>query len=270
MSTFEMQKQIGLDKFRQNLWMHQAAQEIEENYGDKIEAVGKTITKFGENELVGTSEATIMSLPSAVLSETHVATNLITQVSSSSASPKILLVTGSVADGVFTYVSQEITLTGQTAAPLTTALARVQRVYNSGSAVLVGNVYVSQTDTLTAGVPDTSAKIHAIAPLAENQTLKAASTTANGEYMLISKIYASINDKTLAAAVVRLSIRNAGGVFRTQTKRAINSQGPSLEFACEPFLIVPPNSDIKMSAEADGASTPVSTGYAGILVNAYA
>lgn len=61
-----------------------------------------------------------------------------------------------------------------------------------------------------------------------------------------------------------------GGVFRTLYERGINSTGPDLVMDFRPFLVVPPNSDLIITAEADGASTPISAGVNSLLATTVA
>ena len=60
--------------------------------------------------------------------------------------------------------------------------------------------------------------------------------------------------------------RQVGGVFRTQIKRGINSLGASLNIEWRPFLVIPPNTDIIMTAEADTSGTAVSAGFHSLLL----
>jgi hypothetical protein len=78
---------------------------------------------------------------------------------------------------------------------------------------------------------------------------------------------AHVNKKTAAGAVIRLRVRTADGVFRTQLKEGINSLGPSLDVEFRPYIIVPQNSDVILTAEADGASTAVSGGWNSVLAS---
>ncbi len=146
-----------------DFWVRLALDEIKSSYGLNVSASlkRKSLLKFGINELVGTDEATVMTLPAGSLHETYASTNAITHLSSSSGSD-----TGTVnveghtvnGSGEFTFLVQSATLTGQTKKALSTPLARITRVYNTGSANWVGSVYGFEDDNLTDGVPDTAAR----------------------------------------------------------------------------------------------------------------
>lgn len=250
-----------------DFWTEHALREVYSTYGDVVDVKPKSLHKFGENQLVGTSEATLMTLPAGVLSETYVSTNAITHLSSSSAADtQLVAVEGhTISAGLFTFVTQTATLTGQTKVALTTPLARISRIANLGSTGFAGSVYGFEDDTLTAGVPNTAAKVHITVTAAENQSLKASTTISNADYEFITDIYASVEKKTAAGAVVRFKVRNAGGVFRTQFKLGLNSVGPDVRMTFRPYLIIPQNSDVLMTAEADGASTEISGGWNSLL-----
>lgn len=70
-----------------------AIRQIEGDYGVKVSVVDKRkqLTKFGRNEEVGTSGATVMTLPSGVTSESYVNRNLITHFASSSTADAMIL-----------------------------------------------------------------------------------------------------------------------------------------------------------------------------------
>lgn len=255
-----------------DFWVEHAIREVYGTYGDVVSVVDKkkSLHKFGENLLVGTSAATIMTLPSGTLAETYATTNAITHVSLSNAGDtqdvriEYHTVDGS---GNFTFGVQTATLNGQTKVELTTPCARVSRVENQGTTDNAGDIYVFEDDTLTSGVPDTDSKVHMIVPSGENQSLKAATTISNSDYEFVTQIKASINDKTAASGVIRWRVRTQGGVFKTKFKRGVNSLGPDLLMEFRPFLIVPKNADVIMTAEADGASTPISGGWNSILAS---
>jgi len=241
-----------------------AMREIYEEFGDVVEIGPETIKKFGENKLVGTAQATLMTLPAGVLSETYLTDNLITHISSSDTGDTGLVdVHGYTIDGSgnFTHGHQQATLNGQNKVALTTPLARSQRFKNLSADDWLGDIYAFEDDTLTLGVPNTDAKIHLIGPAEDNQSLKAAYTVPSSEYLLISLVYGSINSKTAANAVIRLRVRNKGGVFRTLLKRGVHSTGVDLHHDVEQFMIIPPNSDIELTADAGASNTEIAGGF---------
>jgi len=71
----------GLDPF-----VLEAELEALSAYGDRVSVAHKkkSLLKFGRNKLVGTSAATIMTLPAGVSNETYISTNGINRLSSAS------------------------------------------------------------------------------------------------------------------------------------------------------------------------------------------
>jgi hypothetical protein len=252
-----------------DFWVLHAYAEVQDTYGDTVRVKPKSLLKFGENLLVDTGQATVMTLPSGVTAETYVSDNLINRVSSSDdGDTQTFVVEGHTVDGSgnLTFSVQTGTLTGQAPATLTTPLARATRIYNTGATNWAGSVYVHEVDaTISSGVPQATAKIHLIGPAGENQSLKASTSLSKVDYAFVTEIYASINKKTAGTAVIRFRVRNKGGVFRTLFKRAVASTGSDLNFEIRPFLIIPPNTDVMVTAEADAGSTAVAAGFNSIL-----
>lgn len=246
----------------------QAFSVIESTYGHTVstERKGKNLLKFGENQEVGTTDSTIMDLPAGELHETYVAANLINSVSSGNNGDTVTLkVEGHTIDGSgnFTFVVQSVTLTGQTTAPLTTALARISRAYVDDSTDLVGKVYFYETDTVVAGVPQTATKIHLLIIAGKNNSSKCSTTISSQDYWILTNMTCEIIEKAISYAEVHLEIREKGKVFREHAHVSCSqSSNGFLEFL--PHVIVSPNSDVRLTASADGAST-----YIGGAINGY-
>jgi hypothetical protein len=251
-------------------WVNHAIREAAKD-GVILTPKYKTLHKFGTNGLVGTSEATVMTLPAGVLRETYATTNAIDSISSSDAGDTgTVYIEGNTVDGSgnFTFVTQTATLTGQTKLTLGTPLARVTRLVNTSAATWAGSVYIYQSGAITGGVPNTAADVHLIGPAGENQSQKAATTISSVDYCLITNFYASVNKKTAAGAVVRLRVRDKGQSFRTLYKRGCNSLGPDMVMQFGPYQVIKWNSDIEVTAAADAANTEISGGFNSILMNA--
>lgn len=250
-------------------WLEHAKDVILNKYGHEVSIInkGSDLLKWGRNALVGTTAATVMHLPSGVLDETHVATDLITTISSSDAGDtEVVLVEGHTVDGSgnFTFVSQTPTLAGQTQVTLATPLARVQRVHNRGSTNLVGSVYVYEDDTDTAGVPDTDALVHLIVAAGKNNSEKCAFTTATDEYFLVTHFSGNVLEKVASAAHFTFEIRNKSGVFiEHNTLSAGDGNQGVHDFV--PYLIISPNADVRIRSLADGANTEITADLQGVL-----
>ena len=252
------------------VWLQHAIEVIEGTYGDvvSVQAKDKDLLKFGRNKLVNSSKSTLMTLPTGTDNETYVSTNIITQISSSSGSDTgdVIIEGHTTSGGVFTFVTQTITLTGQTLAPLTTALARVSRVVNDGSTDLVGNIYVAETDTLSSGVPDTDAKVHLIVTAGLNNSEKGATTISNNDYYIMTSFYADCLEKTAAYGIIHLEVREAGKTFinKIDIEASTNDSG---DHAFKPYLIIPKNADVRIRISANAAGKDFSGGFQGVLAS---
>lgn len=158
----------GLDNDPQIAW---ALAAIQEQYGDivSVDAKKKSLLKFGRNPAVGTSFETIWNTGG---DETYPTSNSIDKISSSNdGDTQEVVIEGHTIDsnGELTFVSQTKTLEGQTESALDTPLARCTRLYNNDSTNFAGTVYIYEDDTVTAGVPQTAAKIHLTVSAGKNQ-----------------------------------------------------------------------------------------------------
>jgi hypothetical protein len=241
---------------------------IATDYNDDVSIKPKRLLKFGRNPNVGTSKATIQQfLQSGTpeINETYAATNAIDKVVSSSGSDtsKVVTIEGhTISGGVFTFASQSVTLTGQTAATLTTPLARATLVFLSSGAALAGTVAVFEDSSVSSGVPQDNTKVHVIADATEQQSLKASTTFSNVDYGIVTSLYGSIGKDKNANAVVRFEVREVGGVFRTQFTYELDNVGTGgFLFNPEPFIIIPKNSDVRFTAIASTTAVIVSTGF---------
>lgn len=249
-----------------------AADEIRETWGDTIDvgARSKSMFKFGSNPDVSTALETVWSLAG---DETYVTANTIDKISSSStADTEIIRVEGyTIAAGLLTFVSQDVTLVGQTETALTTDLARVTRAYNTGATALVGDVYIYVDDTVTAGVPQTAANIHAKIVIGDEQTQKCASSTAQDEYLLITNIHASVFKKTAATvADFHLEMREVAAASKVWRKKfsATAARGtPGSIITFDPLFIIPKNHDWRVRVIASATATECYATVSGILAS---
>lgn len=245
-----------------DFWLQKAIHDIQKNYGHVVSLADKhkDLLKFGRNELVGTTRATLMDLPAGILHETLLTDNLITKVSSSSASDtRTLTVEGhTLTGGDLTFVTQIVTLTGQTQATLTTPLARVSRMYapDGDTTDLVGVIYGTEDDTVTAGVPDTDTKVHIMIDAGQNQSHKCATSISSTDYWIVMDFDADCYEKGASFAEVRLEKKKLGGVWRPAETLAV-SAGNHSDHGFKPYHIVKPNTDVRLTAVADGVATDV-------------
>lgn len=253
-----------------------AINRIAKDYGDlvSVEDKEKSLIKFGENPNVGTARATIWQTGADDANETYVAdnTNSIDSISSSSGSDtEVVTVEGHTETGdEKTFVTQNVTLTGQTRAALGTALNRVTRVLHAGqsSTDLVGNIYVYENTTISAGKPTDTTKIHLSLPAGENQSQKASTSLSNSDYWIVTGFSAGLKEKSGSNfADVRLEVRLQGGVFRPVSKPIIVSTGRNGDRSFKPYVIIPKNADVRLTAVASAAGQAVVGDIQGYLAS---
>ena len=261
---------MALQQLEYRLW--DAVQRIEADYGEVVSVRNKrkTLLKFGDNENVGTARTTVMTLPIGITNETYISTNEIDTISSADAGDdQLVIVEGhTLSNGEFTFKIQNAILNGQNKVTLDTPLARCTRVYNADSTDLTGPVYVYQDTAITSGVPNDGTKVHLIVPSGDNQSKKASTTISKNDYWIITNIYASVLEKSSAFADVQLEFRQNGFVFRPFFDISISSNSGTIQLDLDPCIIVPSNSDVRMTALAGAANIHVTAGINGYLASA--
>lgn len=250
-------------------WLRHVFDVIYKTYGHTVSVVskGKDLIKYGRSTQIQTTDTTIMTLPSGVYNETYLATNGITHVSSASGSDTFAaVIEGHTIDGNgdFTFVSQPVTLQGQTSVALTTPLARATRIYNNGSTNAVGPVYVYENTTIVAGVPTNGTKVHLMLRAGRNQSEKCATTLSSVDYWIVTNINGQPLKKTASACEFGFQVREKGKVFRTQLNFAASNTNEG-GHKYKPYHIIPPNSDVRMVANADTNNTDGFAHIAGVL-----
>ena len=241
---------------------------ILDTYGHtvSIENKRKPLTKFGRNSDLGTSEETVWLVGGT---ETYATDNDIISISSSddTDTQSVVIEGHTVSGGNLTFVSQTVTMTGQTEKALTTPLYRATRLYNAGATNFAGTVYVYESDTVTDGVPQTASKIHIRTDGTNNQSLKCATSLSSVDYWIITHVSASVLRQTAAAADLKLQVRESGGVFRTLYPFSVHTNSGVVQISFDPCLVVRPNSDIRLQATASTTSVQVEGAIHGYLAS---
>jgi len=246
---------------------------IKQDFGDNVSVFrkGKSLFKFGRNTKVGnsTSGYTLWSTGTDEAHETYVSTNAIDTLSSSSASDsETVVIEGHTISGTdLTFVVQTATLNGQNKVTLTTPLARATRIYNDNGTNLVGNIYVYEDTAISSGKPTDTTKIHLSIRAGKNQSEKASRSISSTDYWILTSFRGSVLEKSASFADVEIQVRQLGKVFRQIEDVACSSNANGV-FEFYPYFIVPPNSDVRLVAVADGANTDVSgsiQGYLGVI-----
>ena len=246
-------------------WVNHACDEFKSTYGSNIHPKPKSLLKFGRIETLTTAQATIWQRAGH---ETYVSSNLINKISSSDdTDTQQVKIEGHTvnASGDFEFVVQTVTLVGQTETPLTTALARASRVYNIGATDFGGTVYVYEDDTVSAGVPQTSTKIH-LQAAGENQSEKCATTISSGDAWLLTGFFCAVAKKTSALADLDVQVREKGSVFRPRIQTGVSTTGSNTSFVeIKPYIIVPPNADVRVVGAASTTGVACNAWLNGLL-----
>lgn len=244
-----------LGKPTEEYWTWYARNQVLNTYGDQVSVVekAKPLSKFGRNPaIIAGARHTLWEIGG---NETYPVANTIDSVSSSNAGDtQLVVIEGHTIDGNgdFTFAVQSATLQGQTRVPLTTPLARSTRIYNAGATQLLGTVYVYENTALSGGVPVDLTKAHVSMGAATNQSSKMATTISKDDYWFVDSIYFSVTEKTAAYADFQVEVRLKGGVFRNLFHGTASSQSGTSFYKFMPYLIVPPNSDVRMTAVGSG------------------
>jgi len=242
---------------------------VRDTYGVTVKSKNKVLFKYGADTLSSATPAMLWNHTSA--EETLPTTNSITTVSSSAAgdSGKTTVVEGHTidTDGNLSFLTQVVTLLGTAEVPLGTPLARISRQYNSGSTVLVGDIYTYEADTVIAGVPQTEAKIHLKISAGKQQSQKAATSFSSYDYFAMSGIYGTVLEKTGSIITsFEYQIRSSGGVFLPVGDLAASNSSGTVAVNIDPFVIVPANSDVRIMATSSSASKSISGGFFGRIL----
>lgn len=159
-------------------------------------------------------------------------------------------------------VLETVTLNGQNQVAFSGDFFRIFTVANSGSTDLNGDVYIAESDTLTAGVPDTDSKVKSFIPVGENITKNGMFTTPVGRSALFNMVRFTVGKNESGLFLGKL--RQEGGVFQHIIELEIY-QG-NLAAPLVPPVVIPEKADIEFSFIPDNGGVPVSVGFDMYLV----
>lgn len=265
---------VKQDILREGNLLEHAKDVIFKSYGDRVSfsEKGKDLLKFGKNPNVGSSFATIWYTGQDNANETYVAddVNSIDTISSSSASDtEVVRIEGhTMTGGNRTFVVQTATLNGQNKVTLTTPLNRCTRVAHNdeSSTDLVGEIYVYEDTAITAGKPTDTTKIHITVQAGENQSQKASTSLSSVDYWVIGSMQFNYLQKSGSnVASFRIEVREQGGVFKPKTDEITVTTGNSRDVMFAPYLIIPKNSDVRISAKTSALNQELSADINGFL-----
>lgn len=248
----------------------QAEREIQRYLGDvvSVDKKAKSLIKFGKSAPLTTGGLqTVWSLGG---NESYLSSNGITHVCSSSASDVYELyleghtVTGSGQDQQFTFVTQTVTLQGQTPVALTTPLARCSMMANNNGVEFVGRITAFENTPVVNGVPSDVTKIHDQIEAGFQQSFKAATTFSNSDYYILTGGFGSVSLKQDAAVDFYLEVREAGKVFIQRAAISATTGGP-WQVELDPAVVIPKNADIRITCETSTQGAVVFGVFKGYL-----
>lgn len=233
----------------------QAEREVYNQFGVdvSIDAKAKSLFRFGKTGIMTLANQTVWTLGNH---ENYLTSNLITHISSSSASDtQTIQIESHTIDGNgdFTFVVQTVTLNGQNKVALPTPVARISSAENSNSHDLVGRVLVYEDTTIVAGVPSDLTKVHIDIPQGKNHSFKAATTFDKETFAFITQGFGAVGNKQTANVEFQLEIRKKGGIFTTQAAIVAGSASGNFSVNLDPVAIIPANSDVRITATSDNA-----------------
>ena len=244
-----------------------AQAEIYRTYGHWVRFGRKSIRKYGTNSAVDSAEVAVTPFGD----EVQLTGNLIDSISSDNVAdtnvPIYMEGMTRVGD-VLTFVAQTVytdASDGRTRVALPTPLSDQTRMRG----VTQGNVYAYENTALSGGVPVDGTKIHNQLVAGENTSLKAATSTQSTNYLVITGMWASIGKASGTNVVdVRFKIANLGSPilgdeFYTQEPWSVGVGQQPIGPPMTPYLIVPPNSRVLMTASASGGTIKVNAGFTG-------
>lgn len=197
-----------------------------------------TLFKFGFNPVVGTDEETIWDQGGIY---SYPASATVMKVSSSDDTDTSTVNIQGL-DENYAIISEDVTITGQTAVNTTNSFIRVFRARVTANEP-AGDIYVG-TGTVTTGVP---ANKYAKITAGENQTLMALWTVPAGYTAYLHQ--GTIASGTTAAnkfATGRLKVRPFGEVFQTKAVVTLHNQFVDFDFGIP--LAITEKSDIEARA----------------------
>jgi hypothetical protein len=226
----------------------------------------RNVTVFGFNPDVDSTQVSVWPLPSLI---TFPASAIQMTVSSTSASDAAagtgahtIVVQG--LDANYNEVSETVTMNGQTAVTMTTAMLRVNYAYvatagSSNSAV--GDIYIG-TGTVTAGVPATT---YDIIKLDYNTTTTGSYTIPAGYTAYVSQGLFSTGQAGGSNAVQgRLLSRGLNNIRMTAAITTINNGVANYVF--EYPLVIPEKTTLEATAIGSSSNNAVSSLFILVLV----
>lgn len=255
----------------------QQAKRVLEDQGiyTSVSAKAKNLLKFGFNSAISdTVYSTIQTFPNGEDQEVFLTDNLITHFASTSNNDSGIPLTiegHTVQNGKLSFVVQTVNCQGQTKTALTTPLRGATRVYNSttGENNLVGTVYVSEDVSYSNGVPSDSTKVHIMIAAGAQQSQKLSTSISYNDAWFVTNIGVDVAERASLDMTGRLLVREYGSVFREQKNFALTTNN-GYASVFEPYVIIPPNHDVKVDAISSSNNRGASGNIQGYLAKVIA
>lgn len=157
--------------------------------------------------------------------------------------------------------SVTVTATGQTQARVgtTETFIRVLHCYNAGATDNAGDIYIAESDSLTAGVPDTASKVKCMIRATHNSGFSGHYSVPNGKTAYLMDVVISAG--TLKQTDVHFRYRAFGGVFLVARELAL--YGTSFVANASIPHSIPAKTDVDLVAFSTGGGGFVSVALAG-------
>jgi len=216
--------------------------------------------KFGKNSAVGSSAETLWDQGGLY---TTPAGDSVTLGISSDDNADTMEITVIGLDENFLEQSEAITLTGTTKAVLTKTWSRVFRLRNESATAIQTSavIYVyDTTDTVTAGVPQTAAKIHGTLTAAENSSLMALYTIPANKTGYLYGFWMASTTPAAATFEGHVAVRKFGVVYQTWFDIHADSI-PHMQHEFKFPIELPAKTDIELRVSASSGSRVASGGF---------
>ena len=248
-----------------NEWTNLGFAEVFENTGDVLSLKSKTIFKFGRNQDLDSGVFEEIWAQGGI--ETYATSNSIDTIVSTDALDvyEVIIEGHTLSGSEFTFVTQTVTLTGQTDVALPTPLARCSRVTKNNGTEFVGliTVFDDTAGSSSSGIVTPVAAIHCEIAEGEQTSQKAATTFSNVDYGFITEVSGGPASRTSALLEFKLQIRKFGKVFLT--KYQWGTSGGSVVVQLEPYIIVPKNADIRILGKSNTNNTEAFASFSAII-----
>lgn len=260
-----------------------AEEEIFSTYGDRVSVFQKkkSLLKFGRRADLDTGGfGTVADLGIGELHETYLTTNGINSVNSTNAGDTSLEISyeyHTISGSDFTFGVGTATLdgtNGQTRVALSDAACRVSRAQITSGGAPAGDIVFHENGALTGGEPDDATEVHMRIPAGRTQSFKAATSVSSVDYLIINEIILSVRRGSGGAKTVdfNLEVSNSSAgvsspIFRPKINDiTIDSDSTrTLVVPISPYVIVPPNSDVRVVGQTGSDNAVVGASFGGFF-----